>query len=287
MQKFFSNKKLIILMITLIITMSLIAVSIGVRNNKNTPPIVQQFGNDVVGLAGRAVSWPANKLHDSMTAFADLTNTYQENQKLKKKVDQLAQTQATNQTLAKENKELKQQLKLDGTLSDYEKINASVMSRNPDNWQNIILINKGSLNGIKKNMPVMSGSGVIGRVIETNKTDSKVELISTENKNANRFAATLTTSSGKQINGLITGYDKSTRQLIFGQLNNTVRGIKKGDKVITSGLGGLTPEGLLIGTVQSVKKDDYGLAQSIYLKPSTNMDDFTVTTVISRKIEGE
>ncbi|KRN29347.1 mreC protein [Lactobacillus selangorensis] len=286
MQKFFSNKKLIVLLIAVIVAISMIAVTLGVRNRRESPSLVQQFGNDMVGFADRVIAVPANGLQKGTESFSNLFNTYEENEKLKKQLDQLAQTKVTAQTLRTENKELKKQLKLNDTLTDYTQISAAVLSRSPDNWQNQVVINKGSVSGVAKNMPVMSGSGLIGRVVEVNKSNSKVELISTTNKNSDKFAAEVTTKDGKRVNGIISGYDANSKELIMSQLN-TNKGIKKGDKVTTSGLGGRTPKGLFIGTVQTIKKDDYGLASSIYLKPATDLNNFTVVTVIHREMGGQ
>lgn len=285
MQKFFSNRKLIIVLIAIIISMGLMAFSVSVRNSDKTPPLIQRFGNDVVGVADRIVALPVNGVKNSFSSVSNLINTYEENTKLKAQLDDLAQTKTQADTLKAENKELKQQLKLDKTLTDYSKINAAVLTRSPANWQNNLVINKGSLAGIKKNMPVMAGSGLIGRVVEVNSTNSKVELITTDNQSANRFAAEVITDDGT-ANGIMTGYDKQSRQLKMGQLNTDAK-IKVGDTVQTSGLGGLTPRGLYIGKVSKVKHDNYGLALSLTVKPAVNLDDFTVVTVIKRQLAGD
>ncbi|WP_155285937.1 rod shape-determining protein MreC [Lacticaseibacillus zhaodongensis] len=285
MQKFFSNKRLIVLMVSFLACVGLIAVSINVRDKRNTPPLIQQIGNDAVGLASGVVDGPANAVNNGLDDVANLFNTYSENARLKSKLDDLAQTKVQNQTLKTENKQLKQELKLNATLTDYDGITAAVKSRAPSDWRNVLVIDKGSVSGIKKNMPVMSDAGVIGRVIEVNQTNSKVELISTDNSAANRFAAQVTVKN-KAINGVITGYKTASGDLVMGQMT-TDTNVPKGTKVYTSGLGGRTPKGLLIGTVESIKKDDYGLANTIYLKPAGNLDDVSVVTVIRRTVRGE
>ena len=181
---------------------------------------------------------------------------------------------------------MKKELNLAGTLTDYTTLNASVLSRNPDNWQNSLVINKGALAGLKKNMPVMSESGIIGRISEVNKTNAKVELVSSTGRNSNGFAAVVNTKDGKQVNGIMTGYNSDKKQLKLGQIK-TDTAIAKGDKVVTSGLGGLTPKGLYLGKVASVKKDDYGLALTVYVTPAADLNNLTVVTVIKRSIEGE
>lgn len=286
MQKFFSNKKLITLLVTLIVCMGFIAMSVGLRNSKKSPSFIRQFGNDVTGITNQVVSVPANGIGKGVDALTDLINTYQENKALKAQLDDLAQTKVQAQTLKEENKNLKKELNLAGTLTDYTTLNASVLSRNPDNWQNSLVINKGALAGLKKNMPVMSESGIIGRISEVNKTNAKVELVSSTGRNSNGFAAVVNTKDGKQVNGIMTGYNSDKKQLKLGQIK-TDTAIAKGDKVVTSGLGGLTPKGLYLGKVASVKKDDYGLALTVYVTPAADLNNLTVVTVIKRSIEGE
>lgn len=283
MNKFFSNKKLIVVMIALLLSLGLVSYSVAVRDKRSTPPVVQQLGNDVVGIGARIVTSPAQWIKGGLDDIDDLIDAYSENKTLKAQIEDLAQTKVQAQTLRRENTALKKQLKLDATLTDYTQINASVMLRSPSDWRNIVVINKGQGAGVKKNMPVMAGSGVVGRVIEVDKTSAKVEILSTDNKAADHFAAQVTTANGATINGVITGYQQKTGYLILGQLN-TDKNIKKGQRVVTSGLGGATPKGLLLGTVETIKKDDYGLANTVYLKPAANLDDLSVVTVIARTV---
>lgn len=283
MNKFFSNKKLIVVMITLIAVFGMLSASISLRNNRNTPEPLQRFGNDAVGVVGTVITAPVNAFRSATSGVRDLLNTYQENKGLKSQLATIAATKAENQTLKNENSNLKKQLQLNNSLTDYTKISAAVMSRSPINWQNYLIINRGSKAGIKKNMPVVSGSGLVGRVIEVNDTNSKVELISTDNNSSSRFAAEISTDSDTPVTGLITEYDDKTGSLVMSHLV-TANNVKVGQQVITSGLGGSTPRGLLIGTVSKIQKDNYGLATTIYVKPATNLNNFSFVTVISSSI---
>lgn len=283
MNKFFSNKKLIIVMITLIAVFGMLSASISLRNNRNMPEPVQRFGNDALGAVGTVITAPVNFARNATSGVRDLLNTYQENKTLKAKLATIAATEAENQTLKNENSNLKKQLDLNETLTDYTKITAAVMSRSPINWQNYLMINRGAKAGVKKNMTVVSGSGLVGRVIEVNDTNSKVELISSDNNSSSRFAAEISTNADTPVTGLITEFDDKTASLVMSHLV-TADSVKVGQKVITSGLGGSTPRGLLIGTVSKVKKDNYGLASTIYVKPATNLNNFSVVTVINSSI---
>lgn len=285
MQKFFSNKKLIILMVLIIVTFGLLAVTVNIRDKKSTPPVVQQVGNDVVSVVGGVFAYPTNAIKNATSEFSDLYNTYSENKRLKSRIGELAQNQAKLEVVQDENKKLKQELKLNSTLTDYTTVNASVLSRSPSSWQSYLTINRGQASGIKKNMPVMSGKGLIGRIIEVDKVSSKVELISTDNELNDKFAAEIAGTNNTNITGVVSRYDSSTGDLVMENVNST-KNIKKGQSVITSGLGGLTPRGLYIGKVYGIKKDNYGMTNSVYITPAAELRNFTVVTVIKSSVSG-
>ena len=278
MQKFFSNRRLVITVVILVVCFGLMGGSIAMRNRRSTPPLIQQFGNDIAGFADGIVAYPVNAVQGFADSVSGLMNTYTENRELKQKVSELAQVKVRDQTLAKENKQLKAELKLKNSLTDYSTVSAAVMSRTPSSWQQQLVINKGQTSGIKKNMPVLSGGGLIGRVAEVNKTNSKVELLSDTSESSNRFSIVINGTDGKSVNGIITGYNARTNELIMGQVTSTAK-IKKGAKVVTNGMGGVTPKGLYVGKVSRIGKDDYGLAKKVYIKPATNFNEINIVTV--------
>lgn len=278
MQKFFSNRRLVITVVILVVCFGLMGGSIAMRNRRSTPPLIQQFGNDIAGFADGIVAYPVNAVQGVADSVSGLMNAYTENRELKQKVSELAQVKVRDQTLAKENKQLKAELKLKNSLTDYSTVSAAVMSRTPSSWQQQLVINKGQTSGIKKNMPVLSGGGLIGRVAEVNKTNSKVELLSDTSESSNRFSIVINGTDGKSVNGIITGYNARTNELIMGQVTSTAK-IKKGAKVVTNGMGGITPKGLYVGKVSRIGKDDYGLAKKVYIKPATNFNEINIITV--------
>ena len=243
--------------------------------------MVQQFGNDIVGFADRIVAAPMNGIHHGFVSTKNLLNTYQENQRLKSKVDQLTQTQVKDQVLSRENKQLKRQLNVGSTLTGYEKTNAAVITRTPSSWASQVIINKGQASGIKKDMPVIAGPGLIGTVAEVNKTNSKVVLISNTAENSNRFAIQVLGDNSKVVNGIITSYDSAANRIIMGNITSNAK-LSVGNRVTTSGLGGVIPKGIYVGTVSKVTQDDYGLAKKVYIKPAANLNDIEVVSVAIR-----
>ncbi|TFI70788.1 rod shape-determining protein MreC [Carnobacterium divergens] len=280
MHQFFSNKKLIILLVSVIVCMGLIAYSIKERAKL---PIVQQFTNDITAITGRVFSKPANGIVSFIDSVEELKNTYEENQLLKSKIDKLYETQVELADLKQDNKKMQEQLELTSTLSNYNQITGSVIGRNPDSWIDQIDVDKGSKNGIEKGMSVMAGNGLVGRILEVSPTSSKVQLITTVDSKKNRVAALVQSESG-QIHGIINGYDKETKRLKMNQITTDAEP-KKGDKVVTSGLGGITPSTLLIGTVDEVKLDAHGLSKVAYITPAADTNDIRYVTIVQREAE--
>lgn len=282
MQKPFFNKKLVITMVSLIIAFLLIAFSIFVRNDRSTPSFIQNIGNSAAGVVDKVINAPVEGISRMTGSVSNLTDTYQENAQLKKKLDSMNALQVENETLKQENKQLKQQLSLNKSLTSYTDISTYVISRSPSTWQNQIVISKGSNAGITKGSAVVSDKGLIGRVMEVNKNNSKVELVTTQDDAADRFAVQLIDNNGQTVNGLITGYDTDTNLLVMGQITSK-ENVKKGTQVITSGLGGTTPKGLFVGTVEKVVNQQAGLPTKIYIKPAADMTNLNVVTVAKRQ----
>ncbi|MCT6891146.1 MAG: rod shape-determining protein MreC [Lactobacillus sp.] len=281
MKKFLQNKKLLSACIAVILAFTVIGGSVGLRNRRDTPLIIQSFGNDVVAVGSRIIDFPLSFVSGSLNNVHDLLNTQDENNYLKSKVTDLDQTKARNSTLEAENKQLKAALKLKNTLTDYDIIQASVISRSPDSWTDLLVINKGTTSGLRKNMAVMSGGGIIGRLIEVNAATAKVELITTSDKSANRFAVEAQAVNGKKVHGIITVIGNKT--LAFTQAVDSKK-LRRGAKIYTSGLGGNSPKGLLVGTISTTTHDTFGLSDLIKINPAGELNDPSVVSVIKRKV---
>ncbi len=142
-----------------------------------------------------------------------------------------------------------------------------------------MIINKGSNAGVKKNSPILDSKGLIGKVTQVSDTSSKVTLISNVDSDSDRFPVQVT-SGGKVVNGIISGYDSDTDELVLDELTSKST-VKKGSLVQTSGLGGILPKGLYVGKVVSVRDDTYGIAKEIYIKPAANLSDISSVLVVT------
>ncbi|CAK1242508.1 Cell shape-determining protein MreC (MreC) [Fructobacillus cardui] len=282
MRKLFSSKTAVILMVSVMVIVGLITGSNWWANKTNTPPFFQRAVNDITGGISRVIAVPTNAIGTRANSISNLMSTFDENQKLKAKLDGYAQNQVKMQTLEEENKSLKKQLGLKATLTDYETISAVTIARSPTTWQSQLVINKGAKSGLKKGMSVLGDSGLIGRISEVNTVNSKVTLISDTSEDTNRFAITVKGSQG-DVNGIITDYDADQKLLIMGQVTESQM-IKPGDKVVTSGLGGSMPSGILIGKVAKVTTDDYGLSRKIYIQSSSDLSSLSTVLVARTEV---
>ncbi|MDZ7834185.1 MAG: hypothetical protein U5K84_01385 [Alkalibacterium sp.] len=116
MNQFFTNKKLIALLISVILFVSLISLSMGSTGNI---PFIQQATNDITALLGRVYSRPANAIIGVFDSIDDLQDTYEENQRLKIEIDKIYERQAELGTLKDENDRLEEELQLRQSLTDF------------------------------------------------------------------------------------------------------------------------------------------------------------------------
>ncbi|MRX71424.1 rod shape-determining protein MreC [Bacillus lacus] len=276
MPQFFLNKRLIILLVSIIVLVALIGFSLK-EDRKLTWP--EQFINDTTGLFQTMFHRPAQYVAGFFENVEDLKNTYDENKYLKSRLDEYAKLDSELQILAKENEQLREEVDRKESLRDYNPIYSTVIGRSPDQrWYELVKIDKGSQHGVEADMAVITSRGMVGRVKSVSSFVSTVQLLSAQDRK-NRIAAIV--EGDESIYGLIEGYDSERRMLMFRRLNSDMD-IQEGQKVITSGKGGVFPEGLLIGEVKEVQPDSYGLTKMAFIEPSADFYDLENVIVVER-----
>lgn len=276
MPSFFSNKKLIILLASLIVLVALIGFSFKEKEQAVWP---EQFVQDTVGWFQFLVERPAQYAAGFFGTVNDIENAYKENKELKANLEDYASVKQQNRDLQNSYQELKKQMKLenDPDLSDYKKFPALVIGRSYDGWNQTVTVDKGQNDGIKTGMAVITSDGLIGKIGSVGKFTSKVMLIS-DKQNANQISAMV---QKPQIYGMIEGFDEQKGVLLFQKIPVKAN-VKKGQVVETSGLTGIFPSGLLIGKVTKVSSDQYGLTKIAEVKPSVNLNNLTRVMIVKR-----
>jgi rod shape-determining protein MreC len=278
MPQFFLNKRLIILLVSIIFLVALIGFSLKDRKNLTWP---EQFIKDTAGFVQLIFHKPAQLVAGFFENVNDIKNTYKENKILKERLGDYAVLEAQVQELEKENARLREFLDKKESLRDFDPIQATVIGRNPDRWQELIIVNRGERHGVTKDMAVITPTkALVGKVQHASPFTSTIQLLSASDQK-NRISAYV--QGEENAFGLIEGYDKKRKALLLKRIPFDAK-IKEKQKVLTSGLGGVFPKGLVIGEVLEVKPDEYGLTQMAYVKPYANFYDVDDVIIAKRKI---
>lgn len=277
---FFHKRRFFILLIGIIILIALIGYSQSKRENLTTP---EQFIQDTVGWAQNVIHTPVKFFTNIFGNIDELKNTYKENQLLKEKLAQNKSLIYDVQELKEDNKELRKMLEKTESIRDFNPIQATVISRSPERWVEQVRINKGSQQGIEPNMAVITADGMIGKIQTVSKLTSTVQLL-TGFDAFNRVSATISRKEGKNIFGLIEEFDEESNSLSFKIIEESDKDLEEGELVVSSGMGGVFPAGLPIGTVKEIVPDQYGLTRTALIKPAANMYEINHVIVVDREL---
>ncbi|OCS88442.1 rod shape-determining protein MreC [Caryophanon tenue] len=278
MPRFFQNKKMLMLLFGTIFLVALIGFSLRDRDHASLP---EQIIKDSVGFGQTIVSKPMNFVTDMFVSMNNILNTYDENERLKARLDEFAVLEAQVSELQLENEKLRAVVEKTEDLSDYESIQATVIARNPDQWEEKIILDKGSAQGVEVNMAVQTATGLVGKVVLVTPFTSEVELLFTNNPNYR--VSSMILGEKEEVYGLIEGYDVERGELMMKRIDSDAS-IEEGEKVVSSGLGGIFPKGILIGEVTEVTTDDFGLTKLAYIKPAADFSLLDHVIIAKRSV---
>ena len=206
---------------------------------------------EVVRSAVQTVASPVRYLGDLVTSpldglsnvFANLTADQATLTELEAQVAELEAQVAELEEAQQTAERLQELLDLQDAYS-LQSTAARIISDSTDSWTSTVTIDKGSTSGIEVGMPVTSATGVIGQVIEVSATTSVVRLLTDENSSISAMV------QSTRVQGMLEGSASGTVELTLVRTSQTV---EVGDIIVTSGIGGVFPKGLPLGTVTSVE----------------------------------
>jgi len=181
-----------------------------------------------------------------------------ENRRLREEVARLNTRLSELQEQKIINERLRELLKFSSDISG-ERITAEVIGKDPSNWFRNIIVNKGSADGVAQNMPVVSHQGLVGRVVKVSAHTAHIMSIIDHTSSVGAIV------QRSRDEGVIIG--KSYGFLCEMKYLSSRAQVKKDDIIISSGIGGIFPKGLIIGDVMKVTKDNMGLMQKVEVKP--------------------
>ncbi|PKR79121.1 rod shape-determining protein MreC [Halalkalibacillus sediminis] len=277
MPSFLRKRKLIFFLVFIIFVVAIIGYSIRSDEQSSLPA---QFVADTVGFFQNIAHQPIQLVVGLTEDIKNIRNVYQQNEVLKEELQDYKTLAFQVNELEKENDELRAITEMEDSISDFSPTKATVIARSPDLWFDQLTINKGQIHGVEQNMAVSTPEGMVGKVIESSQLTSTVQLLSGFDEN-NRISVTV--DGDEDVFGMIEGYDKEKRALLFREIGSEGN-IEEGQTIVSSGLGGVFPRGLLIGTIETVELDQYGLTQIAYVKPAADLYNVNHLMIIDRDI---
>ncbi|MBE3596785.1 MAG: rod shape-determining protein MreC [Hydrogenibacillus sp.] len=239
----------------------------------------EQFVKDVVGVAAWAVQQPFGWAKMWAKRIADLGDTYAENEALKRSLVQFARLKAEYDLVQAENEKLRALLEVKATSRDYALLAAEVIARSDDAWYHQFTINRGQKDGVMPREAVLSEGGVlVGVVDRVSAFTSDVRLI-TDLEGMLHIAAM--TVGKTPAYGVIDGTDVEHGWLTMSKIPLDAD-VPVGSRVVTSGLGGVLPKGIIIGEVERVVPSGDMLTYTAMVKPAADLYHLDWVLVASR-----
>ena len=269
MNRFKKSKYLIIVFVTVL------AVSVLLVTTYSSA-IVTKLG-DGISLVDRIVQKPFQWFDTFKSDLGNLTQTYNENESLKKQLYQLEVESNQSERLKTENEQLRQLLEMKSKLQATKTLAADVIMRAPVSWKQELTIDVGSAKGASENMLASANGGWVGSVSKVEDHSTTGNLL-TNAENTDKISVKIQHGS-TEIYGIIIGYDKETELLKISQLNSN-SDISAGDKVTTGGLGNFNVKDIPVGEVVATTHSSDYLTKEVTVKLSADTKNLHVVELV-------
>lgn len=201
-----------------------------------------------------------------------------ENEELREYVAILENELIEKNELEKENKRLKKLLDFAVDNDKMTVTGAKVIGKNPGNWFNVILIDKGTKHGVDINMAVVTERGLVGRIFQVGPNWAKVRTI-VDGQSSVSGIIERTRDNGLVKGNNDMGLEEGMCRMIYLPLDSD---LKPGDKVITSGLGEIFPKGIYIGEVKEVVEEKRDFFKTAIIEPGVDFQRLEEVLVIKK-----
>jgi rod shape-determining protein MreC len=261
--------------VSLLVLVSLVLINVDRRLTVN--PLRDLVALPLLPVQGLAQA--AGDTLDTVTAyFADARALRQENEELRRIIQQLTAENAQVQSLRQQNERLRQQLGFKEARPELQQLPAEVVYRDPTSLRKYLIIDRGRRDGVEPGMPVVSPAGLVGRVQTVDDRRARVLLL---------------IDSASAVRAIVQGADQANRAdgIIYGRWPlgrlrmryiDTTAQVEEGAWVLTSGLDDELPRDLPIGIVQRVYKTDVQDTQEADILPAVDPDALESVAVILR-----
>lgn len=239
----YKNKKSGILGI--VITIVILILIVIFSNREANTSFFENVANKLVMPIQNGLTYLKNKVSGNSTFFTDINNLKKENQNLEEKNSQLEQELRELENIRTENETLKEYLGLTEKYGEYKTVPGYIIDKDISNYSKIIVINIGKKEGIEENMTVIADEGLVGHVVSVTDNTAKVRTII---DTSSSISCLMSTNKDSIVCKGTLESDTELKAMYIPTNANLVQG----DSVDTSGLGGIYPKGIHVGTVKKI-----------------------------------
>jgi rod shape-determining protein MreC len=259
-----------------LLIINMIAMAVDARDANGQQKLLRIWTQTFTSPLQNASSKASGATSNFFQQIWNFRSTAQENEHLKQRVTTLEAELNNARQAESENQRLKQLLQLNEQ-NDIKSVPARVIARDPSVWFNTITINRGSTSGIAVNMPVVTGGGIVGRVITVSPFASQVMLITDEKAGAGAVVGQLGQSGAL---GSVRGRADLGVGIIEMRYVSGLEKVEVNDNVMTTGQDGIYPPGLNVGRVVDVKNGTATQAHQILIQPGAQLDHLEDVAVL-------
>ena len=238
------------------------------------------YVRSAIVTVGTPFRWAFTKIGEGLSGFSVYFKTIdalrEENDALRRELDEYKNLVYDAELIEEENDFLSEYLGLKEEHLDFALEAASVLGRESTNYRTLLTLSKGRLHGVDVNMPIITESGLVGHITEVGATWSKAVVI-TETASA---VGGYVERSGAL--GVVEGtYELRAEGLCRMVYIEAESDIRIGDKVVTSGIGGVYPRGLLVGRVTAVEVDENTRTLTAVIEPTADLDSVSKVMIVT------
>jgi rod shape-determining protein MreC len=253
------------LMIALLLG-NLMLMAFDAREINSGQRIIRVWAQVAADFVQSPVTTVSSSIGGYFQSIANLRTAQDENSELKQKVQELEVQIKQKEELTAENERLKALLDFKEN-SQIKVLTARIIGRDPSIWFDSSIINRGSLDGVKLNMPVVTDGGIIGRVTAVSPLTAQVDLITHDKSGVGGVIGEIGSSNAL---GTIRGTSK--RDILEMRYVSGSVEVKVGDGVFTTGQDGIYPSGLKIGEIVEVRTGSATTPHQIFIQPSAKIN---------------
>ena len=228
-----------------IITIIILILIVIFSNREANTSFFENIANKLVMPVQNGLTYLKNKISGNSTFFSDISNLKTENQELKNKNSQLEQSLRELENIRTENETLKEYMGLTEKYGEYKTVPGYVINKDISNYSKTIIINIGKKDDIEEGMTVIADEGLVGHVISVTDSTAKVRTII---DTSSSVSCLMSTNKDSIICKGTLDSDSELKAMYISTDANVV----KGDSVDTSGLGGIYPKGIHVGTIKKI-----------------------------------